>query len=223
MSFQKSILFPCLLASAAAVYGQEKLGEGMLTYAVTISGKVPTPANEPALTEAKSGILSIYVKDNYVRQDIKLEDGYTYSRISNYITDKDIILQTINTTHYAIEIGMKEERKKNIAFLNATLEPGRSRKKIGDFEAQEAKLQYRDGSTFQLYYIDRYTLLHPEVFERSPELNGIPALFDIPGSNGFSTHFELKTISPEPVSSSVFQVPEGYRIISRKEYEKLIR
>lgn len=223
MLLQKTILSLGLLSLAGGSHGQEKLSEGVLTYALTISGKVPTPANEPALTETKSGTLLIYVKDNYVRQDIKLEDGYTYSRISNYTTDKDIILQTINTTRYAIEVGMKDERKKTMHFTDAILETGRNRKKIGDFDAQEATLKYKNGSSFQLYYVDQYVLAHPEVFERSPELKGIPAQFDIPGSNGFNTHFELKTLNREPVSNSVFQVPEGYRIISRKEYEKLMR
>jgi len=223
MLLRKTLLSLCLCSLAAGTYGQEKLSEGVLTYALTISGKVPTLANEPALTETKSGTLLIYVKDNYVRQDIRLEDGYTYSRISNYITDKDIILQTINTTRYAIEVGMKDERKKNMSFMDATLEAGRNRKKIGELEAQEATLKYKNGSSFPLYYVDQYTLAHPEVFERSPELKGIPAQFDIPGSNGFTTHFELKALSREPVANSVFQVPEGYRIISRKEYEKLMR
>lgn len=202
---------------------QEQLTEGILTYAVAISGKVPTPANEPALTETKSGTLTIYLKDDNIRQDIRFDDGYTYSRISNYTTDKDIILQTINTIRYAIEVSMKEERKKVAPFLNATVEQGKSRKNIGGLEAREATLKYKDGSTLALFYVNQYSLAHPEIFERAPELQGIPAQFDVPMSNGFTTHFELKTISREPVATATFRVPEGYRIISRKEYEKLIR
>lgn len=205
------------------VFAQEELSEGILVYDITITGKVPTPANEPAITETKSGTLTIYLKDDNVRQDITLEDGYKYSRISNYTTDKDMILQTINTIKYAIEISMREERKKNAAYLNAALEKGKGQKKIGNFDAKEGLLKYKDGSAFTLYYLDQYELKHPEVFEHSPELKGIPAQFDLPMSNGFSTHFALKTISQEPVANTVFRIPEGYRVISRKEYEKLIR
>lgn len=220
---KKTLLFFYFLCSFTFVFAQEKLGEGILIYNITISGKVPTPANEPALTETKSGTLTIYLKDDNVRQDITLEDGYKYSRISNYTTGKDIILQTINTIRYAIELSMKDERKKNSAYLNAAMEKGKGQKKVGNFDASEGILRYKDGSVFSLYYIDRYELKHPELFEHSPELKGIPAQFDIPMSNGFTTHFELKTIGPEPVSNTTFQVPEGYRIISKKEYEKLIR
>jgi hypothetical protein len=220
---KKTLLSLYFLCSFYSAFAQEKLGEGILVYNIAISGKVPTPANEPALTETKSGTLTIYLKDDNVRQDITLEDGYRYSRLSNYTTGKDIILQTVNTIRYAIELSMKDERRKNAVYLNAAMEKGKGRKKIGNFDAAEGILKYRDGSVFSLYYIDRYELKHPELFEHSPELKGIPAQFDIPMSNGFTTHFELKTISAEPVSNSIFQVPEGYRIISKKEYEKLIR
>ncbi len=220
---KKTLLFLFCLCAFFSVFAQEKLGEGILTYSITISGKVPTPANEPALTETKSGTLTIYLKDDNVRQDITLEDGYRHSRISNYTTGKDIILQTINTIKYAIELSMKDERRRNAAYLNAAMEQGKGQKKIGNFDATEGILRYKDGTVFSLYYIDHYELKHPEVFEHSPELKGIPVQFDIPMSNGFTTHFELKTIGPEPVSNTVFQVPQGYRIISKKEYEKLIR
>lgn len=212
-----------IILPATSIVAQEKLSEGVLTYHITITGKVPTPANEPALTETKSGTLTIYLKEDNVRQDISLEDGYRYSRISNYTTDKDIILQTINTVKYAIEVSMKESRKKNSAFMDAVLKKGKGKKDIAGYTATEAVLQYKDGSEFPLYYTEQYELNHPELFEHAPQLKGLPVLYDIRMSNGFTTHFELKTINLQPVANAAFRVPEGYRIISRKEYEKLIR
>lgn len=220
---RESFLLFCCLLSFSFSFAQQRLSEGILTYNITITGKVPTPANEPALTETKSGTLTIYLKDDNVRQDMSLEDGYKYSRISNYTTDKDIILQTINTVKYAIELNMRDARKKNAAYFNAALEKGKGQKKIGAFDVREGTLKYKDGSILSLYYVDLYELKHPELFERSPELKGIPAQFDIPMNNGFTTHFELKAIDQQPVANAVFSIPEGYRIISRKEYEKLMR
>lgn len=222
--FLKKAAFACILLFACSgSFAQEKFVEGIITYTVTITGKVPTPANEPSLTETKSGTMTIYVKEDNVRQDIRLEDGYVHSRISNYTTGKDIILQNINTTRYAIEVNLDDQRKKNAAFYNAVLQPGNGRKQMGSFEAQEAVLKYRDGSVFNLYYIPAYTLAHPGIFDRSPEIAGIPAQFDIPMSNGFSTHFELNKISLEPVANAFFRIPEGYRIISKKEYDRLLK
>ena len=223
MFVKKAALFLLLATGYRAVSAQEQFTEGVITYHITITGRVPTDAGEPALTETKSGKLTIYIKDDNIRQDILLEDGYSHSRISNYTTGKEIILQTVNTLKYAIEVNLKDYRKKNAAYYNAAFEPGQGQKQWGNYELKEGRLRYRDGSSFSFYYLDTYELRHPEIFERTPEIRNIPALYDLPMSNGFNTRFELEQISPEPVSLAVFRVPEGYRIISRKEYDKLMK
>lgn len=220
---RKTALLLLLVVFQFSAFAQQKLAEGIITYKVTITGKVPTPANEPSLTETKSGTMSIYIKDDNLRQDIRLEDGYMHSRISNYTTGKDVILQTINTVRYAIEVSLSDQHKKNQAFYNAVMQPGKGKKQLGGFEAREGTLRYKDGSVFSLYFIDAYTMAHPDIFDRTPELSGIPAEFDLPMSNGFTTHFELSNISMEPVGNHIFRIPEGYRIISKKEYERLLR
>lgn len=223
MLLKKIALIAVLAMSCYRSAAQEKFAEGLIIYNITITGKVPTPANEPALTETKSGTLTISIKGDIVREDIKLEDGYTHSQISNYATEKEIILQTINTVRYAIEISLKDKRKKNAAYYDATLKAGKGKKTIAGKDATESTLQYKDGSSLHFYYLNAYELKHPEVFEQFPELQGIPAIYDIPMSNGFSTHFELDRMEAEPVSNTTFRIPEGYRIISRKEYDKLMR
>jgi hypothetical protein len=222
--FLKRIAFIlCFVSFYSFSTAREKFSEGIITYKISISGQVPTPANEPALTETKSGTLTISIKGDNVREDIKLEDGYMHSQISNYATGKEIILQTINTTRYAIEINLKDQRKKNADYYNADLQMGKGKKSIAGKDALEATLKYKNGSAMNFYYIGDYELNHPEVFEQFPELKGIPAEYDLPMSNGFTTHFELSSIQLEPVPNAAFRVPEGYRIISRKEYDKLLR
>lgn len=223
MFLKKPALILCLIICYHISGAQEKFTEGIITYNITITGKVPTPANEPALTETKSGTLTISIKGDNVRKDIKLQDGYTHSQISNYATEKEIILQTINTTRYAIEINLDDQRKKNAAYLNAQQETGSGKKTIAGQNATESTLKYKNGSAINLYYISSYDLKHPELFEQFPQLKGIPAIYDIPMSNGFTTHFELSSILAEPVANATFRIPEGYRIISRKEYDKLLR
>ncbi|MFA6058063.1 MAG: hypothetical protein WC756_07680 [Taibaiella sp.] len=220
---KKIILIFCLAAFPFISEAQQKFTEGIITYNITISGKVPTAANEPALTETKSGTMTISIKGDNIREDIKLEDGYIHSQISNYATGKEIILQAINTIHYAIEINLKDQRKKNTAYYGAEQQTGKGRRNIAGFDAPESIWKYKNGTSLTLYYINAYELDHPEIFDQFPELKGIPAMYDIPMSNGFTTHFELKSIQAEPVDNVTFRVPEGYRIISRKEYDKLLR
>lgn len=223
MFLKKIVLVFCLTAFPFLSEAQEKFTEGIITYNITITGKVPTPANEPALIETKSGTLTISVKGDNIREDIKLEDGYMHSQISNYATGKEIILQAINTIHYAIEINLKDQRKHNAPYYGAEQQAGKDKKNIAGFEALASTWKYKNGTELNLYYVNAYELSHPEIFDQFPELKGIPALYDIPMSNGFTTHFELKSIQVEPVGNVTFRVPEGYRIISRKEYDKLLR
>jgi hypothetical protein len=223
MFLKKIILIFFLAAFPFIADAQQKFTEGIITYNITITGKVPTPANEPALTETKSGTMTISIKGDNIREDIKLEDGYTHAQISNYATGKEIILQAINTIPYAIEINLKDQRKNNAVYYGAIQQAGQGKKNIAGLDALESNWKYKNGTALNLYYINAYELSHPEIFDQFPELKGIPAMYDVPMSNGFTTHFELKSIQAEPVSNGAFRVPEGYRIISRKEYDKLLR
>lgn len=223
MFLKRIILIFSLAAFPFIAEAQQKFTEGIITYNVTITGKIPTPADEPALTETKSGIMTISIKGDNIREDIKLEDGYTHAQISNYATGKEIILQTINTVRYAIEINLKDQRKNNAAYFGAEQLAGKGRKSVAGLNAAESTWKYKNGTALTLYYTDAYELNHPEIFDQFPELKGIPVLYDIPMSNGFTTHFELKSIEAIPVDNATFRIPEGYRIISRKEYDKLLR
>lgn len=216
MQFLKSLTAVTLLSFVVPAYAQQKLTEGTIEYAISING----PAAETGSGEAgtsKAGTLVFSIKEHNVRQDLKLDDGYTYSRIGNFVTEKDIILQTLNTVNYAIETDLNSLKSKTSAYYGARLEEGKQTKKINNIEVHEAVLKYKNGTVMQFYYAKGHELPHPEIFERMPELKGIPAIFDIPMSNGYVTHFELKRIAREPVGNAVFRIPEGYRIISKKE------
>lgn len=218
MHLLKSLTAVTLFSFVAPAYAQQKLTEGTIEYAISING----PAAEAGETvTGKAGTLVFSIKEHNVRQDLKLDDGYTYSRIGNFVTEKDIILQTLNTVNYAIETDLNSLKLKTSAYYGARLEEGKQTKKVNNIEVREAVLRYKDGTVMQFYYTKGHELPHPEIFERMPELKGIPAIFDIPMSNGYVTHFELKRIAPEPVGNAVFRIPEGYRIISKKEYDKL--
>lgn len=204
-------------------FSQQKFTEGTLRYKIIITGTIPTPANEPTIPETQSGTLTIQIKDELIRQDLLLENGYSNTRISNYITDKGLVLQTINTMKYAIEVSLKERGKMVEKYNNGRLEPGKEKRSFGNVEGVEAKYHLQDGSSLTFFYITDYELKNIDIFDGMPRLKGIPASFDMPMANGFSMHFELESILPHPVPHAAFKVPEGYRIISKKEYEKLIR
>lgn len=202
---------------------QKLLTEGIITYKITISGKVPTPANEPSVTETKSGTVTIRIKGDNIRQDLQLEDGYLHSQISNYATGKEIILQSINDLKYAIEINLKDKEQQNNTYYNAVLTSNKETKTIAGFNAVSTLLTYKNGTTLSLFIVPNYYIHYPAIFDRFPDLKAIPASYDLLMANGFTMHFELAALKEIPVENAAFRVPEGYRIISQKEYEKLLR
>lgn len=205
------------------IQAQKLLSEGTITYKITVSGKIPTPANEPSVTETKSGTVSIRIKGSNVRQDIQLEDGYNHSQISNYATGKEIILQSINELKYAIEINIKDKEAKNNPYYNAVLTTNKDTKSLAGFDAVSALLTYKNGTTLSLFILPDHYISYPAIFDRFPDLRAIPASYDLLMANGFTMHFELTGLNEAPVENAVFRVPVGYRIIGEKEYEKLLR
>jgi len=215
-----AILLLCLVTFTARA--QKLLSEGTLIYKISISGKVPTPANEPAITETKSGTVSIRIKGDNIRQDIQLEDGYTHSQISNFTTGKEIILQSVNGLKYAIEISISDKARQN-PYYNGTLTLDKDVRSFAGRDARSATLTYKNGTAAPFFLLSDYYLSYPQIFERFPDLKGIPASYDLLMGNGFSTHFELSAVNEDPVQNATFRIPEGYRIISQKEYEKLLK
>ncbi len=221
MSFKIVFLLSWAMFLNFEINAQRKLAEGILVFDITISGKIRD--TEDRIPEQKTGTLTLFVKDDNIRQDIRLEDGYQYSRLINYTTKKELVLQHINTIKYAIETNLSDFYNKVQTFRNAELFTSTHKEHKNGFEALSATLTYKDGSVFPFYYINDYELKHPEIFERMPDLKGIPVVFDLPMNNGFVTHFQLRSITQEPVANTIFRVPEGYRIITKKEYDKLIK
>ena len=223
MAIKKSIFVVLFTFSSLNLVAQEIFSEGSIIYNITITGKVPTTANEPALTETKSGTVSIYIKGDNVRQDIVLEDGYTHSQLTNYTTGKEIILTEINNLKYAIEIAIADKNARNTPIERQLITYNDSTEIIAGLTTKSATTQSKNGQKAWLLYIEKYQLIHPELFEQFPNLKGIPAKYDLLMANGFTTHFELSALNVMPVQNALFRIPEGYRIISQKEYEKLFR
>ncbi len=221
MPIRLLILF-CLCALSLSVAAQTTFTEGIISYQVSILNPGAIP-EDPAYPATQKGTFTLQIKNHSVHQRLVLEDGFSNTSIINYATGKHIILRQINAINYAVELNIRDMVKKNALHYGATLQPGNNTRLIRNLKAEDATLTYKKGKNLYFFYLPGYTLEHPEIFEFMPELKGIPALFDIPLSNGYVTHFELKDLVAQPIDNSIFSIPEGYRIISQKEYDKLMK
>jgi hypothetical protein len=217
--FLSFLCIGCALATSA----QTIFKEGILTYKVTITGQVPNATNEPTMSESQQGTMTLTIKDDYIKQHIHLDNNYNFCQIFNFGTGKNIVLQQMHNTKYAIEINRKEQLKKNAKEPIKVVKSPKSIYTKGTFHIQEYTASYPNGSKNIIYLSDTIQIKHPEVFESFDNLPTIPIEYYLTMSNGFTTHIELQKITTTPISGSEFTIPEQYRIISKKEYDKLIQ
>lgn len=199
---------------------QVKFNEGVLEYRVQVKGATDSISKE--------GTYTVHIKEGNVRKELHFPDGYDNITLTNFNMGKHVILHKINKQPYAVEMSEKEHRKSWSKYSNATYKKEGSWleenvEKPEEQPGQKFSVKYKDGKNLVVYVMEKYFLDYPQIFERIPDLKGIPVAFSIEAGNGFIMSFRLVKCNPEPVSNAVFRIPEGYRIISRKEYDKLAK
>jgi len=220
VSISRIVFFVIILLFPAFASGQVSFSEGVLEYSVQIKSVQDSVD--------KKGSYIIQLKDGNARKELKLNDGYSNVSIINFNSNKYVFLQKINHQPYAVEMTEKEYRRQTSKYQGA------SYKKEGSWLEEEVEnaqrlagqkwqIKYKDGKDFVVYVSEKYSLQHPEVFEHSPQVKGIPVFFEINMENGYSMSFRLERCVPDPISNAVFRIPEGYRIISKQEYDKLAK
>jgi hypothetical protein len=204
------------------VFAQELFTEGTIKYKVTILAP-PNPDDPTATRPAQNGTYVLYIKNKKVRKDLILDGGFRSTNLADYRVGKNIILKTVAGIKYALETDVQDELEEQKRFVNGKFLAGAESKKIGNILSQEGMLTYSNGEHLHFYFDPEYKMELSYVFEQFPELEGIPAEFELNLSGGYKTRFELVSVTAEPIRNSIFRVPEGYRIISKKEYEQLAK
>lgn len=217
------IIILCLwMAPVYPVFAQNMFTEGIIKYKITLLAP-QNPDGSVLSRPDQKGTYTLYIKNKKVRKDLDLDDGFSSISITDYKIGKNIILKTVTKIKYALETDIGEETEEQKRFLNGRFLAGSGRKKIGGTLSREGTLTYTDGKQLHFYYDPQYKMELPYVFEQFPELEGIPTEFELNLSGGYRTRFELISMDIRPVRNAIFRVPEGYRIISKKEYEQLAK
>jgi len=212
--------FVIVLLFPSSALAQALFSEGVLEYSVQIKSVKDSVDRQ--------GTYLIQMKDGNARKELKLNDGYSNVGIINFNSRRYVFLQKINHQPYAVEMTEKEYRKQTAKYLGAAYKREgtwlpENVEKQDQLPGQKWIVKYKDGKDFIVYVSEKYILQHPEIFEHSPQLKGVPVFFQIAMENGYTMSFRLEKCLPEPVSNAVFRIPEGYRIISKQEYDKLAK
>lgn len=206
-----TVLLTALYAKAGA---QRLLTEGRLRYAFVI-----TNPKSGIAQDKKSGTMSLFFWKDMIRQDIRIDNGYAYSKILNVATKKAIVLQKVNDYRYAIEMALPHAAARILPLGPSPF----STAPILDMATEGLLWKGPKGDTLTAICLQEWALAYPEVFGDLPYMKGIPAKYKLTMGDGFVTDFTLEQMDTAPPSPLLFQVPDGYKLIDQKEYDRLIQ
>jgi hypothetical protein len=207
-----SIIILCF--SPGLLNGQTSFNEGSIVYKVTITA--------PSGIQSTSGIYSVFLKGRTVRKDLVMDNGYRNSTLINENTNTVYSLKEVSKDRYAVQLDYPAylARDSKFAGLQIINEGTADFKKI---KAKKGKVKFKDGTASSIVYSDEWVFNESNLFERLPGINVLPVSFEYTTDEGMTMHFDLENIKAEPMESSLFVIPAGYKIISNEEYKNLSR
>lgn len=206
-------LVACLLLYIAAT-AQKPLTEGVIVYKVTIES--------PAKGARVSGTYTCTIKDQQIKKEIKMNNGYQDVLLFNYGKKTAYSLQVKGDKKYAIQLKIDDFMKKQDKYRDFKLQDREGEtKKIAGFTAKEATITYPDSTLADLYYTPDWYPTQSIIFEHLPGIEVLPLEFTYDSKKG-AMHFLAESVMSKPVENSTFHIPSDFKIISYDEYLQLL-
>jgi hypothetical protein len=205
----------CLFVAKASK-AQQIFSEGTLIYKVAIE----PPANTEGL-EQHTGTYTIIVKNNQLKKELKLDNGFVSTIITDISKNTSYSLRKIGNNFYAVQLDESAANNKK-RFADFKVKEGIEKKKLAGYDGSRATVVYKDGSSADIFYVKD---LKPVEFllEWFPGIEGLPIAFERKNDDGMLMHFTAQSIATTPVESHIFKLPTEYKIISNEEYRKLMK
>jgi hypothetical protein len=204
------LLLTCLRAQA-----QKQFAEGTISYKVKIM---------PAGHSTISGTYTFIIKGNYIRKEIKLNNGYQDVVLIDCITNKVFSLQTRNGKKYAIELNMGDLVKLQQKYGGFIMKNEQdNQRNIAGYAVYKGDINYQDGTSDEIYYTKEWQPCQSVTFERFPNANFFPMYFSYKDENNLVMQFEVEKMAPGPIENAIFRIPPDYKMISNEEYKELCK
>jgi hypothetical protein len=204
------LLFIALLLSSASLSAQKIFSEGRIRYDVYVNG------------EAKpSGLYVITVKGGNIRRELSMNNGYSNVTLFHFKTGKTYSLAVDGDEYYALELSAEEVQEKNKRFSGAQVSNGTKSRKLAGQACLSAEVVYTDGEKVSIFFTPDYVPQHETFNAMFPGLKGLALEYEVRSSKAPGMKFVATEMNINPVESGQFEVPAGYRILTRAELEKL--
>jgi hypothetical protein len=220
MRFRPAIFFFALLLSLTGVlhsFAQKAFREGTLIYTVTLD----PPDNQEGLIQY-TGTYTITIKDKLVRKDLSMDNGYSNMMLFDEKEQTVYALKEMQGKKYAIQLDMANMEQRRSHFQKFTLKEKEATADMAGLPARKGIVIYKDGTKKELLFSKDWT---PEVllFDQLPGIKVLPLAFQSKGDDGLTMHFLIQKVIAEPVETSIFKIPQDYKVMSSQEYRELSR
>jgi len=182
-----------------------------------------------ALTTADNytikGIYVFSIKNRQIRKELTMDNGYKDITLINAARGTLYSLQERDGHKYAIQLDMENDLlKKQTRFkgLIVTKEEPCAHPLAGQ-KCYKGTVMYKDSTTTEIIYTKAWKPDVPSTWNRFPDAPFIPLMFSYKEENGVSMVFTAERIEAVPVHTSLFSIPQGYKMISNTEYLQLKR
>jgi len=216
MSYRAVFVFllSSLLFSASSI-AQKPFTEGTISYNIKLIS---------ADHKEYNGEYTFTFKGPHIKKELKLDNGFNDIVIMDCALNSVYSLQNRSGKKYAIQLSMDDVLKKQIPFSTYTLNTEEnSNKSIAGYKVYKCKVNYKNGSTTDVYYSNEWYPAQPVTFERFPGAKFLPMQYSYTDENGTTMEFEVSTIELSPVENAVFRIPTDYKMISYEDYKQLTR
>ncbi len=193
---------------------QKPFSEGNIVYKVELS---------TADGQKYKGAYTFLFKDGQVRKELVMDNGYRDITLINSNKNTLYTLQERDGKKYAIQLNMEDDllkKQKRFKDFRILREEKLAKPQAGQ-PVYRIVLMYKDSTTTDIVCNKEWKPALPYTWNRFPDAPFIPLTFSYKEENGVSMVFTAEKMEASPVLTSMFSIPQDYKIITNKEYRQL--
>ena len=186
------------------INAQNIINEGRIEYDVFITSDL----------DQQKGKLIITIKNNMMKREMKMNNGYTNTILFNAITGQSNVYNDINSNKFSKNISKADVIIQNQKFVNAIYIEGKDAKLINEFKCKSVNITYADGNKNTVFYSEDYRVGIREFYSMFPDLKGIPLQYEVV-TNSNKIILIAKSVQQTPIDAIEMEAPVGYKLLKK--------
>jgi hypothetical protein len=183
-------------------FAQITITEGKIVYDIFITNNL----------EEQQGELIITFKNNFMKREMKMKNGYANIILFDASTGKSVLYNELNGNKLSKILTKNDVIAQNQKFANAIYTNKSEIKTIANNNCNLVNITYQDGTNNLVYYNENFKIAMKEFYSMFPELKGVPFQYQV-GTKGNTIILIAKSIESKPIDNIEIEAPKGYKAI----------